>query len=92
MHTHEHTCTVNCGMPVHVDTSTIYIDFNSTWMNSVLHFRCKEGLLLTELFTAICLENGRWSPNPANHTCTAPSGISRKVFCGLAPKRKILYS
>ena len=70
-----HMCTVNCGTPDDVDTSTVQIDYNSTWKNSVLHFRCKEGLLPTELLTATCLENGRWSPDPANHTCAAPSGI-----------------
>ena len=67
-------------MPVHVDTSTLQIDYNSTWINSVLQFRCKKGFFSTDLFTATCLENGTWSPNPANHTCATPSGVSRKVY------------
>ena len=85
-----YTCTVNCGMPVHVDTGTIHFDYNSTWVNSVLHFRCKEGLVPTELFTATCLENGRWSPDPANHTCTAPSGTFEKF--DISVDRKICLS
>ena len=68
-----HTRTVNCGMPL--DTSTVHVAYNSTLIDSVLQFRCKEGFSPTDVFTATCLENGRWSPDPAEHTCAASSGI-----------------
>ena len=33
-------------------------------------FKCRRGFEPSEQFTAICLNNGTWSPSPTNHVCT----------------------
>ena len=61
---------VDCGAPlITTNSSMVVVQYNSTLVDSVVEYRCKEGLLPNHVFMAMCLENGRWSSNPADHTC-----------------------
>ena len=37
---------------------------------SVMQFMCKDGFFPRDVFTAMCLRNGRWFPDPTKHNCT----------------------
>ena len=71
-----HTCKVDCGPPVGMNSSStsVTIEYNSTVIDSILSFTCKEGFLPSDVLTSVCLENGKWSPDPIKHICK-PSGI-----------------
>ena len=69
--------TVKCSYPLLSDDSVIiaagYRD--PALADSVLQFRCKDGLFPSEVFTATCLKDGRWYPDPTKHNCTMSLGI-----------------
>ena len=49
------------------------VSSSSTNIGAVLVFQCMDGLLPSELIQAACGANGKWSPDPANHTCSNTS-------------------
>ena len=67
---HVHCFSVNCGAPsITTNSRVVVVRYNSTLVDSVIEYRCKEGLFPSHVFMATCLENGRWCSNPADHTC-----------------------
>ena len=76
-HTHAHTLTADCGASITVSNNSIIMISNSTLEGSTLQFSCIEGLLPSDVFTAMCFPNGSWTPDPTTHMCKAitSSGI-----------------
>ena len=65
--------TVQCHYPLNIppDESVTVTGFRDpALLGSLLQFRCKVGLVPSNMFTAMCLEDGKWYPDPTKHNCT----------------------
>ena len=75
------TCAANdCGDPV--PASNVVIEpYSSTLAGSNVTYQCMDGLVPSGEETAVCGNDGRWIPDPANHGCSnSPTGT-----CDLFP-------
>ena len=60
-------------LPLHnvrLEVTTLTNGTLSSMNNITLYFQCKQGYSPTEQFTANCLRNDTWSPNPNIYTCS----------------------
>ena len=70
---------VDCGEPQLPINGTL-ISIPNTVEASEVIFQCNDGLFPREQLTAICMSNGRWSPDPASVECHIQSCKMRIVY------------
>ena len=70
--------TASCGRPVAATNVQLY--YNSTLEGATVVFLCEEGYVPNSTHTGVCQDNGRWSPNPANHICDETKYVTCQVF------------
>ena len=68
-----HIIGLDCGTPIGSDRVVIE-PFNSTLFNSMITFRCQDGLKPDTVSTAVCDRRGVWDPNPSHYLCVNQSG------------------
>ena len=62
-------CALNdCGDP-QLANGVVTGNYSSTLAGSNVIFQCAAGLVPTGVETAVCGNDGRWTPDPANHGC-----------------------
>ena len=64
--------TVSCG-ELTPPPSGYLNGYESTVEGSEIYYSCNTGLVPVEQMVTVCLANGEWTPNPAEHNCTEPS-------------------
>ena len=68
-----------------VDDSVVILGYGDpALVDSEMQFSCRNGFFPINKFTATCLSNGRWSPDPAIHNCTL--GRVSAVYIGQLSK------
>ena len=60
---------VNCSDPTPPTDGSID-PYHNTTEGAEISFRCDPGFVPTESTTAVCGEDQRWTPDPADHRCT----------------------
>ena len=80
-------CAANdCGDPAPANNVVIG-SYSSTLAGSSVTFQCADGLVPSGVETAVCGNDGRWTPDPANHACSSSStgvyDISMQLHCSL---------
>ena len=56
-------------MPVIVNGS---VNYTTTVKGSNATYQCDTGLIPVGVVPAVCMENGKWTPNPADAGCRLP--------------------
>ena len=59
----------DCGIPVVIDGS---VNYTSTVEGSIATYQCDTGLIPEGVITAVCMENGKWAPDPIIMGCRLP--------------------
>ena len=59
----------DCGIPVVIDGS---VNYTSTVEGSTATYQCDTGLIPEGVITAVCMENGKWAPDPIIMGCRLP--------------------
>ena len=60
---------VDCGAPAPPQHGHLG-PYNGTLQGSRVMFWCESGRLPIGKYTAICMSEGKWSPNPAQFVCS----------------------
>jgi len=60
--------TVDCGDPSDA-SSVVMVQFTSTRVNSVIFYQCRQSGFAPSSLSAVCMESGRWSPDPSQVVC-----------------------
>ena len=62
-------CALNdCGDPQPA-SGVVIGNYSSTLAGSHVIFHCAAGLVPSSVGTTVCGNDGRWTPDPANHGC-----------------------
>jgi len=60
--------TVDCGDPNNA-SSEVIVQYTSTRVNSVIFYQCRQSGFAPSNLSAVCMENGEWSPDPSQVVC-----------------------
>ena len=60
--------TVDCGDPNNA-TSEVIVQYTSTRVSSVILYQCRQSGFAPSSSSAVCMESGRWSPDPSQVVC-----------------------
>ena len=69
---------VDCGVPSNA-SSEVIVQYSSTRVSSVIFYQCQQSGFAPSSSSAVCMESGRWSPDPSKVVCrmipaTVPTG------------------
>jgi len=74
--------TVDCGDPNNA-SSEVIVQYNSTRVSSVIFYQCRQSEFAPSSSSAVCMESGRWSPDPSKVcrmvTTTMPMPTGRGI-------------
>jgi len=77
--------TVDCGDPNNA-TNELIVQYSSTRVSSVIFYRCWQSGFAPSSSSAVCMDDGRWSPDPSQVVCRMvtttmpmPTGIERRI-------------
>ena len=59
---------VDCGDPNNA-SSEVIVQYNSTGVSSVIFYQCRQSGFAPSSLSAVCMESGRWSPDPSQVVC-----------------------
>ena len=60
--------TIDCGIPSNASTEVI-VQYNTTIVSSVIFYQCRQSGFAPSSSSAVCMESGRWSPDPSLVVC-----------------------
>jgi len=60
--------TIDCGDPTNA-SSEVIVQYNSTRVSSVIFYQCRQSGFAPSYSSAVCMESGRWSPDPSQVVC-----------------------
>ena len=90
---------VDCGDPNNA-TSEVIAQVNSTRVSSVIFYQCRQSGFAPSSLSAVCMESGRWSPDPSQVVCRmvstmmppAPTQTGREKVAVALEGRSLLIS
>ena len=59
---------VDCGVPNNA-SSEVIVQYTSTRVSSVIFYHCRQSGFAPSSTSAVCKEDGRWSPDPSKVVC-----------------------
>ena len=60
--------TIDCGDPSNA-SSEVIVQYTSTIVGSVIFYWCQQSGFAPSSLSAVCMESGRWSPDPSQVFC-----------------------
>jgi len=78
---------VDCGDPNNASSVAI-VQYTSTRVGSVIFYQCQQSGFAPSSSSAVCMESGRWSPDPSQVVCrmvttTMPLPTGREITVAL---------